>query len=322
MSRTYDDLKGAEGKGFDPEKDKPEPLDLFAYAASRQVPESVPESVSDPQNEPCDEEPVVEEITEAEAGSESDRIYSGYEDTPLFKSTRPSRQSLAGVIDPLTGIGGRRRKRISRGMVMILLLSGVVAIVVYVFLLRKDRTDYTSDTAVVEEALRTRPPEVSHSVPVPVAPQSQKREEVLPLFKDLHLKIPGAVIKTEGGVKMITFSQGLFVSGTRLGNEGQQALSHIAKQLSGYGGKLSITVIGCTDNTPLNKGSCYADNRALGLQRAQEVIRVLSEKGAFPRTVFHPLSYGERWSPYPNKTRADRARNRTAVLRISCSSSD
>jgi len=314
MSRTYDDLKGAGGKGFDPEKDKPEPLDLFAYAASRQASESASESVA-----PAESAVVTPPEEESkDVVSESEEVSSGYEDTPLFKGANYSRQSLAGVIDPLAGVGGRHRKRVPPGLLKILLLGVVVAGIAVFFLLRKDRPAYTSDTVAVEEALRTRPSEVLISVPVPIAPLPQKAKEKLPAFKDLRLHIPGAVVKTEGGMKIITFNKGLFAGGTRLGKDGQRALSSIAKQLSDYGARLSITVIGCTDNTPMNKGSRYANNQALGLQRAQVVVQFLRDKGNFPREIFHSLSYGERWSPYPNKTRADRAKNRTAVLRISC----
>lgn len=133
----------------------------------------------------------------------------------------------------------------------------------------------------------------------------------------LSLSAPGANVTVEGRVHIVVFNKGLFEGGVKLSKEAERQLSKLAQQLAPHGKNASITVIGCTDNVKLSAKSRYRDNRELGLLRAGEVARFLQAEGGLPAGAFQTLSYGTQWSPYPNDTPENRARNRTAVLRVS-----
>jgi flagellar motor protein MotB len=125
------------------------------------------------------------------------------------------------------------------------------------------------------------------------------------------------VVTVEGSEKVVVFEWGLFASGAKLSREGEKMLSRIGRQLSPRAKTISITVVGCTDNMPVSGKKEYKDNQALGLTRAAAALRVLQSSSGIPAAAFKTFSHGAEWSPFPNDTAENRARNRTVVLRIS-----
>ena len=124
-------------------------------------------------------------------------------------------------------------------------------------------------------------------------------------------------VKVDGSEQVVTFESGLFSSNIKLSREGERTLSDVAAQLKQADKQLVVTVVGCTDNIPVNPKKGFRDNTELGMQRAAEVARFLQVASGLPARSFKTVSYGTQWSPYSNDTPQDRARNRTAVLRIS-----
>jgi outer membrane protein OmpA-like peptidoglycan-associated protein len=72
-----------------------------------------------------------------------------------------------------------------------------------------------------------------------------------------------------------------------------------------------IEIEGHTDNV----GSPQT-NEKIGLERAQAVERYLYEQFQIPLHKMNVISYGESKPVGPNKTRADRAKNRRVVIRV------
>jgi outer membrane protein OmpA-like peptidoglycan-associated protein len=57
-------------------------------------------------------------------------------------------------------------------------------------------------------------------------------------------------------------------------------------------------------------------NEKIGLARAEAVQRYLYEQYQIPLHKMNIISYGESKPVGPNKTRADRAKNRRVVIRV------
>jgi type VI secretion system protein ImpK len=133
----------------------------------------------------------------------------------------------------------------------------------------------------------------------------------------LNIHLVGVQAKAEGSEVVVTFTSGLFLQRSTLTPDARELLGRLAKQLEPMGSRLTIRVVGHTDDTTPPPGFRYPDNTALGLARAMAVAEHLRESSTLPRTVFLLQSLGEEAPPYPNDSRENRARNRTVVLRVS-----
>ena len=151
----------------------------------------------------------------------------------------------------------------------------------------------------------------------PVQPVQQKpRPAAAAVAKPMELGGKGMVVTAEGSEKVVVFESGVFASGTRLSREGEKLLSKVGRQLSPRAKTVSVTIVGCTDNVPVSGKKEYKDNQALGLMRAAAALKVLQSSSGLPAAAFKTVSRGTEWSPFPNDSAANRARNRTVVLRI------
>lgn len=133
----------------------------------------------------------------------------------------------------------------------------------------------------------------------------------------LNIQLAGVQAKVEGNEVVLTFTSGLFLQRAGLTAGARELLGRLAKQLEPMGNRVSIRIVGHTDDAPPPPGFRYPDNTALGLARAVAVAEHLRESSTLPRTVFLLQSLGEEAPPYPNDSRENRARNRTVVLRVS-----
>lgn len=133
---------------------------------------------------------------------------------------------------------------------------------------------------------------------------------------DFRLDLPGVSVRHDGPVVVATFEEGLFSEGDRLGPRARELLTSVGHRLEPQAGEIAVHVIGYSDDLTPWANSAFRDNAALGLSRALAVVEHLRASTTLPAEVFHVRTAGARSPPYPNDSPANRARNRTAVLRI------
>lgn len=303
MSKIYDDLKRKSSQAPVNSSADAQP-DLFSYAAQRA--RSSSSSNTDELTLPhsAEKPPSAEFADRSEAAAI--HLQRGLDRHPSFSR----------IIEPLSALPSlRKRSRKGWFYAGFIVLSIVIAIAGIRRIAHRHAVPTVPVTAVEKPVSA-----LSASLPSPASPPLvnavQQPAAAIHPYAPRWL-IPGARIETINNVDIISFEDGIFGVGTQLMPAARRALLTFARQLAPYGNRLSITVIGCTDNTPMNPGSRYKDNADLGLARAREVAHVLGSAAGLPDDVFHIMSYGERWAPFPNDTPQNRARNRTVVLRIS-----
>jgi flagellar motor protein MotB len=138
-----------------------------------------------------------------------------------------------------------------------------------------------------------------------------------PTPPEIEINVPGILKRIDGNHVVLTFEFGLFYSGTNiLKPEAKHILSLLGHQLRFYMNKLSIRIIGHTDDLPLPGGSNYQDNESLGLARAVAVIDELRTASRLPTNMFYAAAAGESYSPYPNDSQENRVKNRTVEMQI------
>ena len=111
---------------------------------------------------------------------------------------------------------------------------------------------------------------------------------------------------------VLSEDQGNFKFGqTALPDEAKARIDSMVQQLKQDPKNVFIEIEGHTDNV----GS-PAMNEKLGLERAEAVKRYLYEQYQVPLHKMNVISYGEEKPAGPNKTKADRAKNRRVVIKV------
>ena len=106
--------------------------------------------------------------------------------------------------------------------------------------------------------------------------------------------------------------QGNFKFGaTDLPDEAKTRLDEVIAQLKANPNNIFIEIEGHTDNV----GGKELNER-LGLERAEAVKRYRYEQHQVPLHTINVISYGEDKPVAPNRTRADRAKNRRVVVKV------
>lgn len=144
--------------------------------------------------------------------------------------------------------------------------------------------------------------------------QEQPRREAfdIPTFQ-----IPGLIQSRSGAATVLRFEWGLFDQGTRLTAEAKNALAALARQIEPRWQRMTLTVIGHTDDLPLIHRSRFQDNEALAIMRADTVIRNISKVTAIPRSAW---TIGRKSGDdflYPVDSMNGRSKNRTVEIQIS-----
>ena len=122
-------------------------------------------------------------------------------------------------------------------------------------------------------------------------------------FGDVRLDDSGNVVITlESG---ITFAPG----SARLTTSGQGILSRVARTLDGEFAGRKIRLIGHTDSDPIRK-SGFADNWALGFERARAVAVYFRDKGKIPADSLDLVSRGPHEPVASNKSDSGKKKNR------------
>ena len=111
---------------------------------------------------------------------------------------------------------------------------------------------------------------------------------------------------------VLSEDQGNFKFGqVALPDEAKARIDSMVQQLKQDPKNVFIEIEGHTDNV----GS-PAMNEKLGLERAEAVKRYLYEQYQVPLHKMNVISYGEEKPAGPNKTKADRAKNRRVVIKV------
>ncbi|WP_242884327.1 OmpA/MotB family protein [Actinomadura litoris] len=149
---------------------------------------------------------------------------------------------------------------------------------------------------------------------VPAAPAPARPSPAPDVLAGMDLGVPGAVARRRQGEISVSFRQGLFQDGVRLSRDGRAALSALGARLRPYATRISVAVIGHTDDRPVPPGRGYATNTELGTLRAMVVRELLHDRAGIPTGRFTVSSLGAA-----SALEGDRspARNRTVGLRIS-----
>lgn len=150
------------------------------------------------------------------------------------------------------------------------------------------------------------------------APREEMTDAVrgVPRAPQIAIQLSGATVKTQQNALVVLPDEGLFASRAELKPEAKTLLSELGKQLRPHASNFSICVVGYTDDIPVPEGWVYPGNAALGMARAVAVAEYLWNNAGLPAGLFLLQSAEESQAPYLNDTRANRLRNRTAVIRI------
>ena len=305
MSKLYDDLKREKGEG------ESDGLDLFAYAANKAKATPPPTSLS-----PEILEPAAAEIEIPKASVEP-LPPPAHETRELLSKREPVKSSkpLYGGLSPLAGVRPPPHEEDRRTMMIAAIAVG--GLLVMAFLAVGIVRGLSRSKPVSVAVNGAEPVDVVKPTPVDVKPAPRVvRPVATAAVKEVELGGKGMVVSSEGNEKIVVFETGVFASGVKLSSEGKAMLLAVGRQLATRAKSISITVVGCTDNVSVSGKKGYKDNQALGLVRATTAAEVLRTSSGVPAGAFSTVSYGEKWSPFPNDTAAHRAQNRTVVLRI------
>lgn len=133
---------------------------------------------------------------------------------------------------------------------------------------------------------------------------------------ELPAATPGVRWIRVGSSVLVTFDKELFTQGVTLADFAASSLLGVAEHLSPYAGKVSVTVLGCTDARKVRAESPFRDNFSLGLARAEAIIRLFRTEGQLAGTFF---TAGSGTDSIPRGELFDASLNvaaRTAVLRV------
>lgn len=144
--------------------------------------------------------------------------------------------------------------------------------------------------------------------------QEQPRQAA---FDVPQLQVPGLIQSRSGPTTVLRFESGLFGQGARLTPEGKNVLATLARQIEPHWQRMTLTVIGHTDDLPLRHRSGFQDNEALAIMRADTAIRNISKGTAIPRSAW---TIGRKSGDdflYPVDSMEGRSKNRTVEIQIS-----
>jgi flagellar motor protein MotB len=134
---------------------------------------------------------------------------------------------------------------------------------------------------------------------------------------NLAFALLGVRTKIYGNSILLTFDDGLFLRGTGFKPDAKSRLQAVARALAQVSTPLRIDVIGCADDDRVFKRWTARFEESLALERASAVVNYFIELGLFAPKRLAALSSRGTDRPFPSDTVQNRAKNRTAVLRIS-----
>ncbi|MEV5409197.1 OmpA family protein [Thermopolyspora sp. NPDC052614] len=136
------------------------------------------------------------------------------------------------------------------------------------------------------------------------------------VLDELDLQARGLRVRRSPDEIAVTFEDGLFRSGATLSAGGRAVLRELAVRLRPHADRISVAVIGHTDDLAVPPGGPYASNMELAMLRATVVREVLRDAAGIPTARFSVSALGAMMPPYRGDDPWARARNRTVSLRI------
>jgi flagellar motor protein MotB len=130
------------------------------------------------------------------------------------------------------------------------------------------------------------------------------------------LEMPGVRKTSSDHTILLAFDEGLFRRGTQFTGDAESRLRTVAQAMTRISTPFRIDVIGCADEDRALKGWSSESEQSLALNRATTVVNYLMKLGLFAPNRLAALSGGPTDRPFPSDTIENRAKNRTAVLRI------
>jgi flagellar motor protein MotB len=128
---------------------------------------------------------------------------------------------------------------------------------------------------------------------------------------------PTTMVRPGPGALAVSYTIPLFQGGgVVLTPDGEAALGDLGRRLASHAGKISVSVVGHTEDATVDSGGRYQDNADLALGRALAAAQRLSASSDIQLQGFAMSSAGRDNPPYPNTTNDNRARNRTVTLVI------
>jgi len=159
--------------------------------------------------------------------------------------------------------------------------------------------------------------DVAQANPAPHQKKNTETVRSVPSAPQITIHLAGATVASRKNEHVVSFDDGLFLSGVDMKPNVATLLSELGRQLKPHASTVVIQIVGYTDDIPVPDGWIYRNNAALGMARAISVAEHLLNNAGLPAGSFLLQSGGESQAPYPNDTPANRLRNRTAVIRIS-----
>ena len=115
---------------------------------------------------------------------------------------------------------------------------------------------------------------------------------------------------------MITFNEGLFATGINIKSHQFETLQKVSKVLSPFAGKITLNIIGSSDDIPITNNERFQNNEELSLFRAKAVFDIINKNSKIPVEDLMIGSLSSLNSVYPNDTPENRFKNRTVIINI------
>jgi flagellar motor protein MotB len=139
------------------------------------------------------------------------------------------------------------------------------------------------------------------------------REDLLPVHADL-LRPPGLEVRAGPGKLVVAFPDSPFGgAGAQLSPEGEAALGELGRRLAPHTGRITVRVVGHTDDVLPRPGGPFADNESLALARALAAARRLADATGQPLESIAVAAAGADRAPYPS---ASAQANRTVTIEV------
>jgi flagellar motor protein MotB len=133
----------------------------------------------------------------------------------------------------------------------------------------------------------------------------------------LDLQVPGVRVQRTPDQISVIITSGVFTDGTSFSASGRAVLARLGARLRPYAARVTVAIVGYTDDIPVPPGRGYADNIELGLLRAETARADLSAISAIPLAMFPVSSMGDEQLPFPDPSDTAQPRDRTVTLWIS-----
>ena len=110
-----------------------------------------------------------------------------------------------------------------------------------------------------------------------VNPGKILHEEIINISNKVK-SIKGITVHENGTELMITFREGLFSKGINIKSGQLETLHKFSKVLSPFAGKITVNIIGSSDDIPITNNERFQNNEELSLSRAKVVYDIINDK--------------------------------------------